>query len=179
MTTAVTDTTTPAVGATPAFVMPDMHILLPGFSCVAFSEDAEKRAIAEGYQQIYLPTPLGMLRRDALTHGRSVTSVATSIPGMKMVARTASVMDFFPKDANGRAMKPPMALLRQIVAFFKEVMKQHSNQNLEAMAHIIWNPTLGYHIRIPVQKVSAARVEYSWDGYLGPEDVIVVDIHSH
>lgn len=165
--------------AAPVFTMPDLHVMLPGFSCVVFSEDAEKRAIQEGYQQIYIVTSMGMLRRDGLTHGRSVTSVATSIAGIKPIVRTASVLDFFPKNEKGQPMKPPMQLLRQIVAFFKEVMAQHSGQNLEAMAHIIWNPTQGYHIRIPVQKVSAARVEYSWEGYLGPDDVIVVDCHSH
>lgn len=159
--------------------MNPMHVILPGFSCIVFNEEAKKKAIEEGYAQIYIWTALGMYKRETLSHGRSVTFLVTEIPGFTAMKAEQDIVSFLPKDEKGNPMKMPMRLLRQIVQFFKGVMKEHAGAKLEAMAHIIWNPTLGYHIRIPEQTVSAARVSYNWEGYLGPDDAIILDCHSH
>lgn len=156
-----------------------MHVMLPGFACVVYDKENLEKAIAENYLKIYIWTPLGMYCRDNLTHGRSVTTLVTEMPGLTAAKVEQDIQSFLPKGADGKPMKMPMVLLRQIVAFFKQVMVENKGQKLEAMAHIVWNPQLGYHIRIPEQTVSAARVSYQWEGYLGPDDVIVLDIHSH
>lgn len=177
--------TLPATVTTPPAVVVEKplpngtHVLLPGFACIVFDDDNLKKAITEGYLKIYIWTPLGMYCRDNLTHGRSVTALVTEIPGMKTIKQEQDIQSFLPKDANGVPMKMPLHLLRQIVQFFKQVMEENKGAKLEAMAHIVWNPMLGYHIRVPEQTVSAARVSYQWEGYLGPDDVIVLDCHSH
>lgn len=96
-------------------------------------------------------------------------------------------IDFLP------AGKIPMTMLHQIVAFFRSVMSskmkgvlggtsfssqssfQHS---YEAMIFVIYNPTTGYRLGVPTQRVSAASVSYDHDCYdLAAGDVVVVDIH--
>ncbi len=156
-----------------------MHVILPGFSCIVFTDEQKAQAVTEGYCEIYIVTALGMLKRMSMTHGRSITMPVTEIPGAKLCTDTMDVDSFFPRDEAGKPLKMPIKLLHEIVAFFREVMAANAGQNLEAQAHIVWNPVLGYHVRVPVQTVSAARVSYSWEGYLAADDVIVLDIHSH
>lgn len=174
MTTQVT--TTPAVTPAPvvAEIINGLQVLVPYFSCIAYTEDAVKQAAAEGYCETYIVSTSGLYRRTGLTHGRSVTVPCTALPtGTKLPACTQDVSKFFP------AGKIPKRFLDEIVEFFKAVMVENKGQNLEAMAFVIWNPTLGYHIRIPEQTVSGAAVSYNWVGFMGEGDVIVLDCHSH
>lgn len=151
-----------------------LQVLVPHFSCVVYSEDALKQAIEEGYCETYIVSKNGAFRRTNLTHGRSVTVPCPVMPaGITLPDCKQDTAGFFP------AGKIPIRFLHEITAFFKAVMKEHNNAKLEAMAFVIWNPTLGYHIRIPEQTVSGASVSYNWEGFMGPDDVIVLDIHSH
>lgn len=80
--------------------------------------------------------------------------------------------------------KIPIAMLDDIVEFFKRVMAMTGNSGVghgdyEAMAHIVWNKTTeSYRVAIPKQKVSKAAVTYDWDHVKADEEVIF-DIHSH
>ena len=149
-------------------------VILPYFSCKVDNQEDLTQAIAENYAEIYILSANGYFRRTNLTHGRSVTIACGTPP--KEIALMDCKQDtasFFP------AGKIPIKFLHQIEQFFKQVMVQHNNAKLEAMAFVIWNPILGYHVRIPEQTVSAGAVNYNWAGFLGPDDVIVLDIHSH
>lgn len=93
--------------------------------------------------------------------------------------------------------KIDIALLYQIIAFFKSVMTNKmkdvldtaqrfknsagGGHNYEAMAFIVWNTrTQSYRVAIPTQAVSAASVKYERDAYDEANgDIVVVDIHSH
>lgn len=149
-------------------------VILPFFSCKVDNKEDLDQAISENYAEIYILSGNGYFRRTNLTHGRSVTIACGTPPKeialMECKQDTAS---FFP------AGKIPIKFLHQIEQFFKQVMIEHKGAKLEAMAFVIWNPTLGYHVRIPEQTVSAGAVNYNWAGFLGPDDVIVLDIHSH
>lgn len=145
--------------------------IAPHFSCMVTSDEALKEAIEKGYCETYIISKNGMFLRTQLTHGRSVTVPCHSVPGMTLPDVKQDVSSFFP------AGKIPVKFLHQIVAFFKGVMKENNGVNLEAQAFCIWNPELGYHIRIPEQTVSGAAVSYKWDNFVGPEDVVVLDMH--
>jgi hypothetical protein len=151
-----------------------LQVILPHFSCVVYSEAALKQAIDEGYCETYIVSEKGTFRRTNLTFGRSVTVPCGDFPKEAALPKVSQdINSFFP------AGKVPVKLLDEIIAFFKQVMVENKGAKLEAMAFVIWNQALGYHIRIPEQTVSAGNVSYSWAGFLGPEDVIVLDIHSH
>lgn len=152
-----------------------MQVILPHFSCVVYSDDSLKQALAEGYSEIYIFGKNGIFKRTQLTHGRYVVVPCPTLP------KEAGTLPDVKQDVSGFFPdgKIPIKFLNQIVAFFKEVMKENNGQNLEAQAFVMWNPELGYHIRIPEQTVSGASVSYKWENLVGPGDVIVLDMHSH
>lgn len=151
--------------------------ILPHFSCVVDTEEDLKLAISENYCEIYIQAQDGLFKRCGLTHGRSITIPALSVPGIPSAPPKPKVT----QDLSGfmPAGKVPIKFLHQIEAFFREVMKANKGSNLEAQAFVIWNPALGYHIRIPEQTVSGASVSYKWENFIGPDDVVVLDMHSH
>lgn len=151
-----------------------INIILPYFSCEVKTKEDLDQAISENYAEIYILTGNGYFRRTNLTHGRSVTIACPTPPKeIALLDCKQDTQSFFP------AGKIPIKFLHQIEQFFKQVMIEHKGAKLEAMAFVIWNPTLGYHVRIPEQTVSAGAVNYNWAGFLSSEDVIVLDIHSH
>lgn len=151
-----------------------LQVVLPHFSCIVSSDEALKQAIEEGYCEIFIISSTGLYKRTGLTHGRSVTVPCATLPGNLALPKGGQdVSSFFP------AGKIPKHFLDKIVSFFKAVMAENKGTNLEAQAFVIWNPELGYHIRIPEQTVSGAAVSYSWENFLGPNDVVVLDMHSH
>lgn len=147
--------------------------ILPHFSCMVMNDEDLKAATEQGYCEIYIFSKTGLFRRTQLSHGRSVTIPCPSLPGQALPDIKLDVASFFP------AGRPPMKMLHQIVNFFREVMKGNNGANLEAQAFILWNPTQGYFIKVPEQTVSAGSVKYKAEDLLGPDDVIVVDVHSH
>lgn len=151
-----------------------IQVIVPYFSCKVDNEEDLKTAISENYAEIYILSGNGYFLRTNLTHGRSVTIACGKPP--KEIALMDCKQDtesFFP------AGKIPIKFLHQIEQFFKQVMIEHKGAKLEAMAFVIWNPELGYHVRIPEQTVSAGAVNYNWAGFLTSEDVICLDVHSH
>jgi PRTRC genetic system protein A len=150
------------------------RIILPYFSCVVDTKTDLDEAISENFAEIYIISGNGCFRRTNLTHGRSVTVPCPTPPKeVELMDCKQDTNSFFP------AGKIPIKFLHQIEQFFKQVMIEHKGAKLEAMAFVIWNPTQGYHVRIPEQTVSAGAVNYNWAGFLTSEDVIVLDIHSH
>lgn len=151
-----------------------LRIIVPFFSCVVDTQSDLEQAISENFADTYIISGNGCYRRTNLTHGRSVTVPCPTPPKeVELMECKQDTNSFFP------AGRIPIKFLHQIEQFFKQVMKTHNNAKLEAMAFVIWNPTLGYHVRIPEQTVSAGAVNYNWAGFLTSEDVIVLDIHSH
>lgn len=152
-----------------------IQVILPYFSCKVDTQEDLTQAIAENYAEIYILSGNGYFRRTNLTHGRSVTiACATPPKEIALIDCKQDTASFFPE-----GKKIPIKFLHQIEQFFKQVMIEHKGAKLEAMAFVIWNPTQGYHVRIPEQTVSAGQVTYNWAGFLSSEDVIVLDIHSH
>jgi PRTRC genetic system protein A len=151
-----------------------LQVVLPHFSCIVSSDEALKQAEEEGYCEIFIISQTGLFKRTGLTHGRSVTVPCAALPGNVSLPKSGQdVSKFFP------AGKIPKHFLAKIISFFKAVMVENKGTNLEAQAFVIWNPELGYHIRIPEQTVAGASVSYSWENFLGPNDVVVLDMHSH
>lgn len=151
-----------------------LRVILPYFSCVVDTQADLDQAITENYADVYIISGNGCFRRTNLTHGRSVTVPCPTPPKeVELMECKQDTNSFFP------AGKIPIKFLHQIEQFFKQVMIEHKGAKLEAMAFVIWNPTLGYHVRVPEQTVSAGQVSYNWAGFLTSEDVIVLDIHSH
>lgn len=151
-----------------------INVILPYFSCEVKTKEDLDQAISENYAEIYILTGNGYFRRTNLTHGRSVTIACPTPPKeLELLDCKQDTQSFFP------AGKIPIKFLHQIEQFFKQVMIEHKGAKLEAMAFVIWNPTLGYHVRIPEQTVSAGAVSYNWEGFMSSDDVIVLDLHSH
>jgi len=145
-----------------------MQVLTPHISCIVAPSELQS-AVDQGFGEIYVITPKGPYKRTRLTHGRTLLLKVDSIPGITDDVREE--INFLP------AGKVPYALFNDIVNFFRAVMTVKKAEQ-EAMAHILWNPTAGYHIGIPTQSVSKASVRYDFDD-VKQGDVIVVDIHSH
>lgn len=145
-----------------------MQILRPHLSCIVSPAELPI-AVEQGYGEIYIVTAKGPYKQIRLTHGRMVRMKVDSIPGV--ADDVVEEINFLP------AGKIPYQFLTQIVQFFRAVMTV-KKADQEAMAHVLWNPTDGYHIGIPTQQVSKASVRYDFDD-VKPGDVIVLDIHSH
>lgn len=149
-------------------------VIVPYFSCIVDTNEDLAEAITANYADIYIISKQGCFRRTNLTHGRSVTVGCTDMPKeADLIDCKQDTASFFP------AGKIPIKFLYQIENFFKQVMAEHKGAKLEAMAFVLWNPTQGYHVRIPEQTVSAGAVSYNWAGFMGSDDVIVLDLHSH
>lgn len=151
-----------------------IEVLAPYFACIA-TEDSFEEA-KKDYCNVYVRSPDGSIYcHRKFAHGGSVTTKVKSIPGYTPPKGTVQIkeeVNFLP------AGKVPYDLFLGIVKFFREVMKNNNNSKLEAMAHVLWNPTDGYHVAVPTQEVSGASVKYTHD-HLKPGDIVVVDIHSH
>ena len=154
-----------------------IRVIAPHLSCLVDMKltdedpDEMQEAINQGFSEIYMFTPKGIIKHHKLRgENRFIQVKVDGIPGMKP-AEINEVIQFLP------AGKVPYELLDQVEAFFRKVMEVKKS-NLEAMIFILWNAEQGYHLFVPDQQVSGASVRYDWDGI--PEgSSIVVDIHSH
>lgn len=151
-----------------------MDILVPHMVCVV-SEAEFAQANAQGFSEIYIITSAGILKHVRLSRGRHARLKVDSIPNYTLPQppkpEIEEEINFLP------AGKIPYEKLQEIVQFFKDVMNIKKAEQ-EAMAHILWNETEGYHIGIPDQTVSKASVRYDFD-HIKQGDIIVLDIHSH
>lgn len=148
-----------------------MQILAPHLSCVVTPAELQT-ALDEGYQMIYILTIDGIIKHHQLRgEGRYIRMKVDAIPGYTLPPKVQQEIRFLP------AGKIPVSLFEEIVAFFRKVSKLKGNE-LEAMAHILWNEVKGYHIGIPDQRVSKASASYDWD-YIPEGTSLVADIHSH
>lgn len=159
-----------------------MKILAPFISCLVQAGVVEKdapdelaQAIEQGYSQIYIQTSAGLFKHHILKPGKNgaaryVRIPVKDIPGVKLQEYGPDVR-FLPDG------KIPVALLDEIKAFFKEVIKIKGSA-VEAMIWILWNQEKGYYLHVPNQVVSHASAKYDWDG-LPKDSSIIVDIHSH
>lgn len=144
--------------------------LIPHLSCVA--SEAEFESLKPKYSEIYVTTNDGTYKYMKLKGGRSITTKVKEIPGYKPEhAPMQEEINFLP------AGKVPVQLLHDIIDFFKQVMAT-SKQEVEAMAHILWNEKDGYHVAVPNQTISKAAVSYGND-HIKRGDIIILDIHSH
>lgn len=78
--------------------------------------------------------------------------------------------------------KIPNAILEQILAFFREIMKRHNDA--EAFIQVYWDKTESkYIIHVPKQRISKAAVSYTAEDNLNVKDssryVFVYECHSH
>lgn len=146
-----------------------MEVLVPHISCIVTENELSDELKAQ-YGEIFILTGSGIFKQMKLKGNRHIRFPVDSIPNYKS-AMTAEY-NFLP------AGRIPYSMLEQLVEFFKAVMVTKKS-DLEAMAHILYNPETGYRIGVPNQKISKASVTYDWEGYLGPTDFIVLDIHSH
>ena len=143
---------------------------IPNYRC-SVTEQEFIIGLATDYTEVYITRNNGsILKHTALSHGRFIRMKVDDIPG-KEKSTIEEQFNFLPDG------KIPIKFFHDIHAFFVEVMKT-LKAGPEAMAHILWNPTDGYHIGIPEQQVSAASVKYEFN-HLKDDDVIIVDIHSH
>ena len=147
-----------------------MKVLVPNFKCTV-TEEEYLAGQAEGYSEIFIVANDGIFYHETkLSRGRVIRDKVETLPTSKK-SELAPVNTFLP------AGKIPVILFKQVVSFFLEVMNTlHAYP--EAMIHILWNETDGYHLGVPSQEVSAASVKYEYD-HMKEGDIIVVDIHSH
>ncbi len=146
-----------------------MQELIPHISCVATESELSDDLKAK-YSEIYINAGDGSTYKYMkLKGGRSVTFKVKEIPGFKPVTVVKEEINFLP------AGKVPIQLLYDIIDFFRKVMAT-SKQEVEAMAHILWNEKDGYHIAVPNQTISKASVSYGND-HIKRGDIIVLDIH--
>lgn len=146
-----------------------MDIITPHISCVV-AESELQEALDQKYGEIYVLSGNGIFKHMRLKGNRHVRFKVDAIPNYK--SALTEEMNFLP------AGKIPYAMFEQLIDFFKSVM-QVKKLDLEAMAHILWSPEEGYHIAVPNQTIGKASVNYDWEGYMKPNDIIVLDIHSH
>lgn len=154
-----------------------MKIIAPFMSCIVnmpLSADEPSEfdaAVAEGYVEIYVVTPNGIIKHHKLRGtNRFLRLKVDSIPGT-VIPSMREEINFLP------AGKIPYQLLQQIEAFFRKVMEVKKDQ-LEAMIWVLYNEAQGYHLFVPDQTISKASVRYDWDGVPAGSS-IVCDIHSH
>lgn len=158
-----------------------MKILIPNFSCVV-ENPAEKEetselqtAIDEGYTQIFIQTPKGIMKHHVLRSGkdgaaRHIRVPVDQIPGTNL-KKIEPEIKFLP------AGKIPMQLLDEVKAFFREVIRR-KGAAVEAMIWVLWSQEKGYYLHVPNQVVAHASANYDWAG-LPSGSSIIVDIHSH
>ena len=125
-------------------------------------------------------------RHWAVSAGRKCL-IKTGTTGFKANAAPTMLKETLEPLAYGHRI--PMQMLVDIIAFFKQVMKDptisgstatHAHGNYEAMAHIVWNETTqSYRVAIPTQVVSKAAVTYTNDHIDHDCEHIILDIHSH
>lgn len=142
-------------------------VIVPHISCICNEEDFEN--VKGQFSEIYIYTVSGILKFVKLKYDRYICLKVTEIPGQTSNLREA--LNFLP------AGKVPYIIFQQIVAFFKKVIEVKKS-SVEAHVHILWNPTAGYHLSVPNQRVSAASVTYDFS-HIGKDDIIVADFHSH
>jgi PRTRC genetic system protein A len=149
-----------------------MKELVKFISCVVTPDEFEEVKASGAWSEIYIKDGLNFFKYTKLRGGRHVTVKVPAIPGLVNSADSIKEdINFLP------AGKIPATLLHDIIAFFKDVMST-TKQDVEAMAHILWNATDGYHIAVPNQTISKAAVSYGND-HIKEGDIIVLDIHSH
>ena len=146
-------------------------------SCTCFPEELTE-ALALGYSEVYIRMPdNSFLKHSTLSYNRHIRMKVDTIPKAVSDLYPVPVLEVKEEINFLPAGKIPYLLLRQIVAFFKEVMTVKKS-DFEAMAFILWTPALGYHISIPKQTVSKAAVNFAYDQDTIPAgSVLVVDIH--
>lgn len=132
-------------------------------------------AIQNGYQQIFIQTPKGVLKHHVLRPGkdgeaRFIRIPVSEVPGIKMKDISPDIK-FLP------AGKVPMALLNEVKSFFRAVIVAKGTA-VEAMIWVLWSQDRGYYLHVPNQVVGHASAKYDWDG-LPANSSIIVDIHSH
>jgi proteasome lid subunit RPN8/RPN11 len=128
-------------------------------------------AIEQGYAEIYIMTPSGIVKHHKLRgNSRFVRVKVDSIPGI-VLNPLKEELSFLP------AGKINYELLHQVESFFKKVI-QVKGTAVEAMIWILWNEAQGYHLFVPNQTVSKASARYDWAGVPSGSSIIV-DIHSH
>lgn len=154
-----------------------MKVIAPYMSCVVNlpfgpdDHDEFQQAVNEGYVEIYVVTPSGIIKHHKLRgENRFLRLKVDSIPGVALVTLREEI-NFLP------AGKVPNALLKQIEAFFRKVMEVKKNE-LEAMIWVLWSPERGYYLHVPDQTISKASVRYDWES-VPQGSSIVVDVHSH
>lgn len=126
----------------------------------------------------YILEPCGLLSYyTKLTVGRFICAEEADIPGLAKNASSKNPDYKLQPLAHGN--KIPMRMFHQIHKFFVDVLGLGKGQ-FEAQTFIIWNEKKkDYRIFVPKQVVSAASVTYDINGELGPDDHIIMDIHSH
>ena len=152
-----------------------MKIIAPHMSCVVqlplTPEDPDElqQAIDEGYVEIYVMTPSGIIKHHKLRGtNRFVRLKVDSIPNTPVLT-LREVINFLP------AGKVPYELLSKIEAFFRKVMEVKKDE-LEAMIWVLWSEADGYYLHVPDQTISKAAVSYDWTSVPSGSS-IVVDIH--
>lgn len=143
--------------------------LAPHISCVC-TEESLPEAL-EKYSEVYIITVSGIFKHIKLRYGnRFIRARVTEVPGLK--SEITEDLQFLPVEE-----KIPFKLFQTIVAFFLKVMEVKKS-DVEAHIHVLWNPTLGYYLAVPNQRVSKASVSYDYE-HIGKDDIIVADFHSH
>ena len=155
-----------------------MHIIAPHISCIVpapvkgAANSEFEQAIAQGYAEIYVTSPAGIVKYHKLRgENRFVTVKVDKIPGVELAVPEPTFEFFLP------AGRIPRRLLDQIEFFFRKVMEVHKN-DLEAMIWVLYSPEQGYYLHVPDQRISKASVSYDWHDVPAGSS-IVVDIHSH
>lgn len=150
-----------------------IEVVSPHFSCVCSPSELEE-ALSLGYKEVYIQTRNAIIKHHQLRgNDRFVRVEVKSIPGYTPPKEEVVKQEirFLPDG------KIPYAIWEQLVAFFRKVMSVNKEE-LEAMAHVLWNPEKGYHIGVPSQTVSKASANYDRN-YVPAGTSIVLDIHSH
>ena len=155
-----------------------MIVISPHISCAVQapmkneSNSEFQQAVAQGYAEIYVIAPGGIIKYHKLRgENRFVTVKVDKVPGVELVTPEESFRNFLP------AGRIPRRLLDQIEFFFRKVMEVHNN-DLEAMIWVMYSPEQGYYLHVPDQRISKASVSYDWHDVPAGSS-IVVDIHSH
>lgn len=156
-----------------------MHIIKPHMSCVvnmplnADDSDDLAQAMAQGFSEIYVISAAGIIKHHRLRgENRYIRVKVDSIPNYKPPVLEQTV-NFLPG-----GQKIPREIFDQILAFFRKVVKVNGDQQLEAMAHVLWNKEKGYYIGVPPQRVGGATASYDWS-YIPSDSMIILDVHSH